>query len=429
MPDVEPTSFLPPAYVRASAYTPGEVARLGIPRGLVPHALRDPVAPSGVGTTTTVATLVIPSEPIPPPRDPIAPELAAPTLGLGPRTRFRFQAHDAESPVVPPSNLTRDPATARRAGAVRKLPKMSGLVSGLSLLSVAIAAGAAGYFLGLPPLSELEFGDSRADGVSGGRAWGSADRRKLETILAAESLHQPREMHELIDQLRATRPHLAGLPVLEARAAVALRSFADADVGLVHAAQEPFADRAEIFAVRAANYANQRHLDEMRSSLSGAISIDPTRVEFFFQRAEADRRQGRTQESLQGYDRARALARPGRIPSRETIEFHRRLLLIESGREAELDAQAYQAAFAQPAPPADWLLTAAAVALQRKDVETGARWLRAARAAMPWNDYVGRMDDYFFRNHADEPGMKDLLPTQAERARLHAAAPPILKDP
>ncbi len=94
-----------------------------------------------------------------------------------------------------------------------------------------------------------------------------------------------------------------------------------------------------------------------------------------------------------------------------------------------MDARAYQAAFAQPAPPPDWLLTAAAVALQRKDMETAARWLQAARSSMPWQDYVERIDDYFFRSHANEPSLKDLFPTGAERAQFHAAAPPVLNDP
>ena len=345
-------------------------------------------------------------------------------LGLGPRTRFRFQANDLESTVAPPSNLTRDPSTARRAGAVRKMPKLSAVAQWLSLSGVALAAGVAGFFLGMPTFDKP--GDVGTRGEA--RLWSPADRKKLDAILAAESLAQPRAMHEQLDRLRAIRPRLAGLPLLEARAS-AMHSFADADTSLTRATQEPGADLVAISYARAEIYGVQRQLNEMHRCLGEAIALDPTRAEFHFQRAEVDRRLGRTEDALEGFDRALALAKTGFAPDRAEIEFRRRLLLIERGRETEIDAQAYQAAFAQPAPPADWLLTAAALALHRKDSEAGARWLRAARATMPWAEYLERIDDYFFRNHADEPGMKDLFPTRPERSAFHAATPRILQDP
>jgi uncharacterized protein YeeX (DUF496 family) len=421
MPDAQPTSFLPPALVRASAYTPSQVAQLGAPRGLVPHTT---TLPATTDSDFPVAASITPQH-----ANAEAPGIAAPTLGLGPRTRFRFHAHDAEFPVVPPSNLTSDPVTARRAGAVRKTKEMPSAARWLSLCFVAIAAAAAGYYFGLPVTTEREVGNLPSLGASEGRGWTQNDRERLNDILLAESRQQTREMNDLVRQLRDARPRLAGLSLLEARAAMAARTFSEAEVSLQRAAQDPFADKVEIHLLRAANFGQQRYLKEMRSDLGDAIALDPTRAEFHYQRAEVDRRQGRTQESLAGYSRAMVLAKPNRFPSRETIEFRRRLLLIESGRESELDAKAYNAAFAQPSPSGDWLLTAAAVALQRKDAETAARWLRAAREAMPWPDYVERIDDYFFRIHTDEPNLKDLFPTRVERAQIHAVTPPILKDP
>ncbi len=428
MSDVQPTSFLPPALVRASAYTPEQIARLGVPRGLVrfvprveatPQAAvagRDPSPAAEIEAATRRAAVAE------------SPATSTPNMGLGPRARFRFQAHDATVPTAPPSNLTSDPFFTRRAGAVRKLPKVSGLARWLSLGLVAIAAGAAGFFLARPISSEDEGGDAAARRSSDSRTWSPVDHRQLEAILAAESRRQTNETAALLNRLHATRPHLAGLPLLEARAA-APRSFADVESHLARAAEEPQADLAKVAFARAANYAAQRNLDAMRRYLDEAIALDPTRAEFHFQRAEVGRRQGWTQEALDDYDRALLLARSGLNPSRELIAFRRRLLLIERGREAELDAKAYQAAFAQPSPPADWILTAAAVALQRQDPETGARWLRSARAVMPWREYVERIDDFFFRNHIDEPGLKDLFPTDAERALFHASAPPVLRDP
>ncbi len=230
-------------------------------------------------------------------------------------------------------------------------------------------------FFALPPVLDSEEGGTPGNRVTIHRSWTPGDRRKLEDILVAESLRRPREMTGMLVRLRATQPRLAGLPMIEARAAAAASSFAEADAALARATREPGADRVALSFARAANSGNQRHLDEMRASLGDAIALDPTRAEFHFQRAEVDRRQGRVQESLAGFDRALVLAKPGLVPSRETIEFRRRLLLIERGREAELDAVAYQAAFAQPAPPPDWLLTAAALA---EEQEAGA--LAAGRA-------------------------------------------------
>ncbi len=315
MPDVEPTSFQPPAFVRASAYTPSQVEQLGIPRGLVPYVPRAPAADA--------ANDEPPNLPKPPDTKAgqAAPASATPRLGLGPRTRFRFQARDPESPVTPPSNLTSDPANSRRAGAVRKMPKMSRVARWLSFGSVAVAAGAAGYFLALPPSLDSDEGDGPESRVSTNRSWRPGDRRKLEAILVAESLRQPRKMKEILAGLRATQPRLAGLPILEARAAAASGSFADADASLVRTAQEPWADRVALSFARAANYGQQRRFDEMRACLSDAIALDPTRAEFHFQRAEVDRRKGRTQESLEGFDRALVLAKAGLVPSRETIEF------------------------------------------------------------------------------------------------------------
>ena len=111
------------------------------------------------------------------------------------------------------------------------------------------------------------------------------------------------------------------------------------------------------------------------------------------------------------------------------MAFRRRLLLIEGGRESEIDASAYQNALARPAPLGDWLLTAAAVALQHHDLAEAARWLKRARAAMPPQEYLERIDDYFFRVHAGRPELNGLFPTNAERSQFLADARPVLVDP
>ena len=236
-------------------------------------------------------------------------------------------------------------------------------------------------------------------------------------------------MGDLLRRLKSTRPTLSGITLLEARAATAARSYAEAELRLVRARNEATADVAEIAFLRASNFGLQRRFDDMRASLDDAIAADPTRAEFHFTRAEIDRRLGRPQDALESYARALERSRSGRNPSTDTIAFRRRLLLIENGRESEIDAREFETLLAMSSPPGDWLLTAAAVALQRRDAAEAARWLQRARTAMPWVQYLERLDDYFFRNHANRPELKGLFPSRLERARFHETSRPSFIDP
>ena len=421
----ESSSLHTPAFVRASAFTPAQVEQLGVPRGLLPYkpngpepapASEIPAMPEAAVTAMAEVLLATAAQP-------------APAHGLGPRTRFRFQAHHAEAPIVPPSNLTTDPNTSRRAGAVRKIAKVSALAQWLSLAAVAMIALVAGFFFASPGTGNAETREATAAKRLEQGAWSAADIQKLNAILVAERAGRTREMSEMIERLQTTRPNLSGLPLLEARAALARRVYSDAEVMLARGARETSAEPAEISFGRATVQARQRRFDETRAWLTDAITRDPMRAEMYFEKAEVERRLGHTSDALATYELARALAQPGRIPSRETIDFHRRLLLIERGRETEIDAKAYQAAFAKAEPPADWMLIAAALEFQRRDAAAAAHWLKASRDAMPWREYVTRLDDYAFRNHVEEPAVRDLFPTPAQRDQLHAELAPFLIDP
>lgn len=420
MPDVVPTFDLPPGFIRASAFTELEVAHLGVPRGLVPHApTRGTAAPDRASQIDEMQARL----------EALRAEPAPGGTGLGPRARFRFQAHGSEREVDPPSNLTRDPATSRRAGAVRKTQKPPATLRWSLVAAVGAAAIVGGYWLGRPPGSEpaATAADERADSVSSD--WTTADRDKLAVILAAENSNRPGEMRELTRDLLANRPQLKWSALLEARASVAARLHSEAEVFLERARAAGAGGAGEIAFLRASNFGAQRKLDEMRNCVDDAIAADPVRAEFHFARAEIDRRLGRVDESLASYARALERARVGRAPSVELMAFRRRLLLIEGGRESEIDASAYQNELARPAPSGDWLLTAAAVALQHHDLAEAARWLKRARAAMPSQEYLERIDDYFFRVHVGRPELNGLFPTSAERSQFLANARPVLVDP
>lgn len=350
-------------------------------------------------------------------------------LGLGPRARFRFQAHGSEREVDPPSNLTRDPATSRRAGAVRRSRKLPAALRWSLLTAIGAAAAVGGYWFGRPPGNEPDVASADDRARSAIQGWTPADRDKLAAILAAENSVRPGEMRELARDLIANRPGLTGAALLKARASIAARWHAEAEVTLERARSTGEADASEIAFLRASNFGLQRKLDEMRICIDDAIAADPVRAEFHFARAEIDRRLGRADDSLAAYARALERARPGRSPSAGSIAFRRRLLLIEGGRESEVDAGADQTELAKPTPSGDWLITAAAVALQRRDPAGAAQWLQRARAAMPSREYLERIDDYFFRVHAGRPELKGLFPTTAERAQIVADTRPVLVDP
>ena len=420
MPEVSPTFDLPPGYVRASAYSEQDVARLGVPRGLVRHAPTE--APASLDRSDQIDAMQARLEAL-------REESASPGTGLGPRARFRFQAHGTEREIDPPSNLTSDPSTSRRAGAVRKTRQTTVLRRWALVLAIGAAAAAAGYWLGRPAFDEQEA--SRANDVTGfGRpGWTPADREKLAAILAAETSARPRDAVELSGQLAANRPHLTGTAVLKARACLAARLYADAEVNLERARSAGTGDQSEIAYLRATNFGRQRKLEEMKTSLADAIAADPLRAEFYFARAEIDRRLGLVDDALAWYTKALERVRPGRYPSSALISFRRRLLLIEGGREAEIDTAVYQTELAKPAAAGDWLLTAAAVALQRRDLAEASKWLQRARASMPGQEYLEHIDDYFFRVHAGHADLKGVFPSPAERARFLASSRRAIVDP
>ena len=295
----------------------------------------------------------------------------------------------------------------------------------LALFAVGTTSLASGYWFGLPLLTRIGAGEDPSSSIR----WSPSERARLTPILAAESSSRPWEMADLLRRLNATTSPAGGTPLLEARAAIAARSHAEAEIRLLRTRREGTADAGEIAFLRASNFCAQRRYDDMRASLDDAIAADPMRAEFHFARGEVDRRQGRPNDAMEGYARAIERAKPGRVPTRETIAFRRRLLLIQSGHESEIGIAEVEAALALPSPSGDWLLTAAAMAIHRQDLADAARWMQRARTVMPLPLYLDRVDDFAFRKHISQSELKALFPTRQERARFHEISRPIFVDP
>lgn len=442
--------------IAPSAYSPDEIRVLGIPRGLLPFSAleglqlepatsQDGESSAAEDALEEAAAAVAGPGPEPQP-DPMLDEVIE---GLKKRIA---ELRAARSGSVPGQNVIAPPAASPAASLWRATRPKKAPVFGLKgfLLLLLVAGGAA--FGGLevrkwmypeetapapvPTVRPALPSPTPVAGVPTVPAkplWTENDIRRLDAILSAERALSLEEMGRLLTQLQTERPGLPGLELVGARHAQLLRRFADAEVRLSRLAAEVGDSDPELTAelafLRARNYASQRKLLEARNCLDEVLRRDPRRPEAHYEQAELNRRMGRVGEALVGFDRALARAGSGRVPSRAMIDFRRRLMLVESGREAEIGTETYLAELGKTNPAGEWALTAAAVSLHRGQFAAGAQWMLRARALMQPHAYLAAIEDYFFRAHAGRTELKDCFPTVAERSAFLLKSTPFLADP
>ena len=78
---------------------------------------------------------------------------------------------------------------------------------------------------------------------------------------------------------------------------------------------------------------------------------------------------------------------------------------------------------AQQPPPSDWLLTAAAVALQHRNFVDAANYLDKASLIMDKDLFTYRVRDYFFYSYRAEPQMAKYFPRLAPHPPTTAPVP------
>ncbi len=417
---VEASLHLPPS---AGAFTPEEIEALGVPRGLIRYAPPAPeAAVSSEGLTESAS-----SEDL----DELIDSIAA-----------RLDALHAHVPrrIAPTGLVVQLPEQSplRRIGAPAGSGHEAlgiGRILGVTLLMVGVSATA--FFGGFkarhafapaapvdPPTVESDPPEPAEE-----RSWGDAARAQLDEYLSAEKADSIDEMGLRLAALQKDHPKLPGLEMLAARQALRAGRVADAEVRLSRLAGEgEAAERAEAGYLRGQNHAGKRKLLDASRGIQEAIALDPFPAEYFYERAELDRRMGRISEALAGYQSAMLRVQTGQMPSRGQIEFHRRLLLIEAGREVEIGTERYLAELARPEPPGEWLLTAAAVSLHRGGFVDASRWMQRARATMPADAYLASIEDYFFRNHTGRTELQAVFPAPAERAAFLARRHPFVPE-
>jgi len=120
--------------------------------------------------------------------------------------------------------------------------------------------------------------------------------------------------------------------------------------------------------------------------------------------AQALRRAGRPGEAIPQLEKAVEL-----LPDSQLYALQLRLAQIESGRDEEIGQATMEKLQSSP-PPADWLLTAAAIALHRERWEEARTILGQARATIQPQLLGEILQDPAFSRHANQPELDGVFP-------------------
>ncbi len=164
---------------------------------------------------------------------------------------------------------------------------------------------------------------------------------------------------------------------------------------------------AALYAAQAFNYTRRREFERASDCFREVAKVRPFDATNLLLWGEAQRRQGQLTDALDRFQQALLrlpVEAPNAAPEREYVAFKRRLSLVELGRDAEFKAELDQR-LNDPAPSGYWLLTGAAVALQKKDMPTAVDLLKKAQGAVAPTQFTALMEDYFFRAFAYQPEM------------------------
>jgi len=134
------------------------------------------------------------------------------------------------------------------------------------------------------------------------------------------------------------------------------------------------------------------------------IEINPDDGDHFFNAGSVLRRMGKPMEAFEYYRNAGNL----RAATPEILAYNMRLSLIEMGRSDELvEETARQLSVENPS--GDWILTAAAISLDRGFVAEGAELLTLARNTIHPRFYAELVSDRFFRQYRGHPEIIEAL--------------------
>ncbi len=294
--------------------------------------------------------------------------------------------------------------------------------------SVAVVMFGLGYLLAFlmhpsPPPEEAAAGPSPPPPA----AWRAPTMGVLDRALAADQAGDLKLASKLLMELATAEPNLPGLTRYLASLETRAGNFSAAENGLL-ALDAAGREVHQVLYLRAFNVSRQRRFDDASKLLLSSLALDPLPADSHYQMAELLRRQGKLTDAVNVARQALLRVRPGSGVSRSTVALKLRLAQIEDGQTSEVEAALAEAMKSPPVAP-EWMFTAAALDLQRGNVAAAAEWLGRARGILPRDEFIGWVDDYFFRQHSTAPELAAFRVSDDERQRRRATSGDFFIDP
>jgi len=172
--------------------------------------------------------------------------------------------------------------------------------------------------------------------------------------------------------------------------------------------------------------AKEKDYDTAEAEFARVLELTPEEAQAHYNLGEMRRAQGRPAEAVDHYRQAvRA------NPQEPLFAFKLRLARVEAGAGAAVEAETREQ-LALEAPTGDWLMTAAAINLQRNETAEAAKMLGYAAAAMQPQMFFAMLQDPAFATHAEEAEIRPFYqvevldgPPPEDAAPDGAAAEPV----
>ena len=289
----------------------------------------------------------------------------------------------------------------------------------LALLIGAFLLGRASVSKTAAPAGNTAPGAPKVDagGVPGAAL--SPDAAKLiDEAMAAEQDRNFKQATDLLLQVKKDYPQVRGLDFRLASLALEQNDPAKA-MPLLDQAITENDQPAAAYRLRG-TIRNRQGINRGMNDFESATMVDPLSAENFYFWGEALRHAGKPQAALVKLQQAIDRLREPELGAEYRLKV--RLTMVELGREQEF-APEMTARLAEDPPPPDWLLTAAAIALQHRDSASASNSLEKASRFMDKNQFTKRMRDYFFFSHRFEKPLAKFFAFAATTPPAAAAAP------
>lgn len=281
-------------------------------------------------------------------------------------------------------------------------------------LAAAAAMALAGFLAGKRSAAAPGSAPGQTAGALTAGTWRPQDSTQVAAARAAERAGDLSAALRTMNILGRTVELSPGLRAYRATLSTRVGYFndAEADLSRLISPNTPPDVSVVVQTARAFNFVRWRRFGDALECFAEVNKADPADVTNLLNWAETLRRKGSLAEAIdrfqQALSRSDVNATPYTQPQREYMDYARRLTLIENGRAAELQPEV-AARLSDPAPAGYWWLTAAAAALEKKDMPAAVDALQKARAIIAPEQFRLLLDDYYFRTFMHHPELNAFL--------------------